>query len=57
MVIPLKDRLAEDRKAMYDGMVQIGQDNAIWQNQLIWAICKTLWDILEWIGRKDGEIH
>ena len=57
LVIPLKDRLDEDRRSMYDGMVQIGQDNAIWQNRLIWAICKTLWDILEWIGRKDGEIH
>ena len=54
MVTPLKDRLDEDRRAMYDGMVQIGQDNAIWQNRLIWAICKTLWDILEWINRREN---
>lgn len=57
MNVPLKDRLTEDRRAMHDGMIQIGQDSTIWQNRLIWAICKTLWDILEWIGRKDGEIH
>ena len=54
MVIPLKDRLNEDRRAMYDGMVQIGRDSTIWQNRLIWAICKTLWDILEWINRREN---
>ena len=51
MKLPLKDRLAEDEKAMYDATVQIGWDNTIWQNQIIYAICKTLLDILEWIGR------
>ena len=54
LVTPLKDRLDEDRRAMYDGMVQIGQDSTIWQNRLIWAICKTLWDILEWINRMEN---
>ena len=48
---PLKERLKEDEKAMYDATVQIGWDNTIWQNQIIYAICKTLLDILEWIGR------
>lgn len=54
MNVPLKDRLSEDRRAMHDGMVQIGQDSTIWQNRLIWAICKTLWDILEWINRREN---
>ena len=48
---PLKDRLAEDEKAMYDATVQIGRDNTIWQNRIVYAICKTLLDILELIGR------
>lgn len=51
MVKPLSERLEEDRRAMYDATVQIGWDNTIWQNQIIYAMCKTLLDILEWIGR------
>lgn len=49
----LNKRLKEDRNAMYDGMCHVGTDNQIWQNRLIWAICKAIWDILEWIERRD----
>ena len=51
----LDERLKEDRAAMYDGMVRAGLDRTIWQNELIWWICKTLWDILEWIGRQEDK--
>ena len=43
--------IAKDEKAMYDATVQIGWDNTIWQNRIVYAICKTLLDILEWIRR------
>lgn len=54
MVKPLSERLEEDRRAMYDGMCRTGlRDSDMWQNELVWAICKTLWDILEWMERRD----
>ena len=51
----LNKRLDEDRNAMYDGMCHIGEYNEIWQNRLIGAVCKAIWDILEWIERKENK--
>ena len=48
----LNKRLKEDRAAMYDGMCHVGEHSDIWQNRLIWAICKSIYDILEWIKKE-----
>lgn len=48
----LSEQLHEDMEVMYNGMLQVGQDSTIWQNKLIYAICKSVYDILEWIVRR-----
>ena len=47
----LDERLNEDMEAMYNGMLQVGEISDIWQNKLIYAICKSLYDVFEWIIR------
>lgn len=39
--------LKEDLENMYSGMVRVGEDSDIWQNKLIYNICKANYDILE----------
>lgn len=48
----LNEQLREDMESMYNGMLQVGHDSTIWQNKLIYAICKSVYDILEWIVRR-----
>lgn len=56
----LRDRLLRDKSSMEDCMTRVGNGQSdIWQNNLIYAVCLALWDILEYIlknsdsGRKN----
>ena len=46
MDIPLKQKLKEDKNAMYDAMCRIGENSEIWQDQTIYAMCKAIHDII-----------
>lgn len=48
----LKDNLLEDRRLMYDATVKIGFDNDMPHLRLLYAICKSIYDILVWILEK-----
>lgn len=50
-----KDNLIEDREMMFDGMIRMGENSDIWQNKLIYWICKSNYDILEYMLRKEKE--
>ena len=50
-----KERFMRDKSYMEDGMIRTGDGKSdIWQNQLVWAVCLTLWDILEYLLRKEN---
>ena len=53
MDIPLKDKLKEDKANAYDAMCRIGADNEIWQDQVIYGLCKAVFDIIEKIERSE----
>ena len=53
MDIPLKDKLKEDKARAYDAMCQIGADNEIWQDQVVYGLCKAVFDIIEKIERSE----
>ena len=38
---------------MYDAMCHIGEDNGIWQDRVIYAICKSIHDIITKIEKED----
>ena len=50
-----KENLIEDREMMFDGMIKMGENSDIWQNKLIYWICKSNYDILEYMLRKEKE--
>lgn len=47
----LRDELIRDMDNMEDGMIRTGQRADIWQDRLVWALCKAVYDILVWILR------
>ena len=51
----LKDNLLEDRRLMYNAMVKIGFDNDMPHFRLLYAICKSVYDILQWVLEKNTE--
>lgn len=51
--VPMKQKLKEDREAMYDIMCHIGESNDIWQDQAVYAICKSIHDIITKIEKED----
>lgn len=53
MDVSLKQKLKEDREAMYNAMCHIGADNEIWQDRVIYAICKSIHDIITKIEKED----
>lgn len=54
MDVSLKQKLKEDREAMYDAMCHIGVNNEIWQDRIIYAICKSIHDIITKIEKEAG---
>lgn len=53
MDIPLKDKLKEDKANAYDAMCRIGADNEIWQDQVVYNLCKAVFDIITKIERSE----
>lgn len=47
----LRDELIRDMDNMEDGMSHTAQRSDIWQDRLIYAICKAVYHILTWILR------
>lgn len=41
------ERLQENRKMMYEGMCKVGTTRDIWQNNLLWWVCKALYDLTD----------
>ena len=42
-----RDQLIECMTVMEEGMIQLSRSREIWQNQLIYWICKSLYLLLE----------
>lgn len=53
MDIPLKDKLKEDKARAYEAMCHIGADNEIWQDKVIYGLCKAVYDIIEKLERSE----
>ena len=53
MDVSLKQKLKEDREAMYDAMCHIGENNEIWQDKVVYAICKSIHDIITKIEKEE----
>lgn len=49
----LRDELIRDMDAMEDGMIRTGQRTDIWQDRLVWAICKAVYDVIRFILRME----
>lgn len=47
------DQMIECMEVMHDGMAQLSTSRDIWQNQLIWWICKALYLLLEKAVKED----
>ena len=53
MNISLSDRLKEDKARAYEDMCRIGEDNEIWQDQVVYGLCKSVHDIIEKLERSE----
>lgn len=53
MDVPLKEKLKEDKANAYDAMCRIGADNEIWQDKVVYGLCKAVFDIIEKIERSE----
>lgn len=53
MDIPLKEKLKEDKANAYDAMCRIGAANEIWQDQVVYNLCKAVFDIITKIERSE----
>lgn len=49
----MRDELIRDMEAMEQGMERTADRCDIWQDRLIYAICKAVYDILQWILRRE----
>lgn len=46
MARPSVKELKEDANYMYDGMIKCETSADIWQNKLIYEVCKSVYDII-----------
>ena len=53
----MQKRLTEDMELMEEAMCKVRACPEIWQNQIIWAICKAVLDMLRWVMRRENEIQ
>ena len=53
MDIPLDEKLKEEKNRAYDDMCHIGADNEIWQDQVVYNLCKAVFDIITKIERSE----
>lgn len=49
----MRDELIRDMEAMEQGMERTADRCDIWQDRLIYAICKAVYDLLKWEIRRD----
>lgn len=52
-IYALKERLTEDMLNVETVMEKTADRVDIWQDRIIYVFAKALWDILEWIIRKE----
>jgi len=53
MDITLDEKLKEEKNRAYDDMCHIGADNEIWQDQVVYNLCKAVFDIITKIERSE----
>lgn len=53
----MRDELIRDMEAMEQGMERTADRCDIWQDRLIYAMCKAIYHILQWILRREGKGH
>lgn len=49
----LREQLIQDMENMENGMIHTGKRTDIWQDRLVWALCKAVYDIIKYILRKE----
>ncbi len=53
----LREALIEDMQNMEDGMIRTAGRADIWQDRLVYALCKAVYHIIEYIMRKESKDH
>lgn len=53
----MEKRLIKDMANMEEAMIRTGDRTDIWQDRLIYAMAKAIWDILCWIMRQERSRH
>lgn len=49
-----REQMLECMNKMEDGMIVVGRTRDIWQNNLIWWLCKAVYLLLERSVKEDG---
>ena len=49
----MRDELIRDMETMEQGMIRTADRCDIWQDRLIYAMCKAVYDLLKWAVRKE----
>jgi len=49
----MRSDLIEDLEAMEQGMIRTADRCDIWQDRLIYSMCKAIYDLLRWAIRKE----
>lgn len=48
-----RKQMLEVMNKMEDGMIVVGRTRDIWQNNLIWWLCKGMYLVLSWIVKEE----
>lgn len=49
----MRDELIRDMENMADGLSRTADRCDIWQDRLIYAMCKAIYDLLKWAIRRE----
>ena len=49
----MRDQLLRDLDTMEDAMTRLGGRCDIWQDRMLWHICRAIYDLLRWVIRKE----
>lgn len=50
-----RENLIEDAESMEQAMIRLGNRCDIWQDRLLWHVCKAVFDILQYLLRGGGD--
>lgn len=51
-----RDQLIRDLDEIEEAMIRLGGRADIWQDRMLWHICRAIYDLLKWaIRREDAE--